>query len=76
MSWISAVRSIIMAAHSGSRKQGLKRPSGLEEARVSFVNDGRSGRVVLSQGLKSFEMYFEFGGGDTVATIDAPSVAE
>lgn len=51
-------------------------PSGLEGARIGYASHGREGRVVFSRGLKSFEMYYEFGGGDVIATIDVPSESE
>ena len=41
---------------------------------VSFQQDGRSGRVGYSSKLGSFDMYFEFGGGDVLAIIDVPEV--
>lgn len=75
MSWLSLITSVITAAFPASKKQAVQAPPGLEGARVTYVNEGRSGRVVFHQGLKSFEMYFEFGGGDTLATIDVPSEA-
>ncbi len=76
MSWISFVSSIIAAALAARRQPRIEPPPGLAGARVSYVNQGRAGKVVFTSGFKSFEMYFEFGGGDTVATIDIPSAAE
>lgn len=32
--------------------------------------------MVFSMGMKSFDMYYEFGGGDTVALLDIPSPGE
>lgn len=72
MSWLGIITSVITAAFASSQKQRVKPPPGLGGARVSYLNEGRSGRVVFTKGLKSFTMYFEFGGGDTVATIDVP----
>lgn len=43
---------------------------------MTCVNQGRAGRVVFTSGLKSFEMYFEFGGGETLAVIDVPPAAD
>lgn len=76
MSWISVVNSIINAAFPSTAKPSVTPPQGLEGARVAYVNEGRSGRVCFSKGLKSFDMYFEFGGGDTLATIDIPAAAD
>lgn len=72
MSWLGAACSIIRGVFQGTHKAGVTPPEGLEGARVWYVNEGRGGRVVFGRGLKSFEMYFEFGGGDVVATIDVP----
>ena len=76
MSWLSAAASIIMAAFPLSRKQRVMPPEGLEGARIGYVNQGREGTVVFMQGLNSFEMYFAYGGRDTLATIDIPSASE
>jgi len=82
MTWIGLVSSIVTAAFPERRGQRadaaarIEPPPGLEGARVAYVNEGRSGRVVFTQGLKTFDMYFEFGGGDTLAIIDVPSEAE
>ncbi len=76
MTWLGLVSSIVSAAFPDRRKRGVDAPPGLEGASVAYVNEGRSGRVVLTHGLKTIEMYFEFGGGDTLATISVPSAAE
>lgn len=76
MSWISLVTSIITSAFPSSARARITPPAALAGARVLYANDGRSGRVTFSRGLKSFDMYFEFGGGDTIAIIDIPSRAE
>lgn len=76
MSWLSAVASIIVSAFPDADKPAIAAPPGLEGARVSYVNEGRSGKVVFSRGVRSIAMYFEFGGGDTVAIIDVPSPSE
>lgn len=82
MTWMGLVSSIVTAAFPERRRQRvgtaapIEPPPGLEGARVTYVNEGRSGRVVFSQGMQSFDMYFEFGGGDVVAAIDVPSEAE
>lgn len=76
MSWLSVVNSVIAAAFPGAKKQGVEPPPGLKGARVSYVNDGRSGRVVFSHGISSFAMYFEFGGGDVIASISIPPVKQ
>lgn len=76
MSWLALVTSIITAAFPSPRKPSIKPPPGLEGASVSYMNEGRSGKVVFSKGMRGFDMYFEFGGGDTVATLDVPSAAD
>lgn len=75
MSWISIVSSIINAAFPSDAGRAVTPPPGLEGARVGYINEGRSGRVCFTHGVKGFEMYFEFGGGDTVATIDVPEAS-
>jgi len=76
MSWLSTVESIIAVALSGSRRQRFDASTGLKSARISYINQGRAGKVVFTQGMTSFEMYFEFSGGDTVATIDIPPTSD
>jgi hypothetical protein len=41
--------------------------------KVSYSSDGRSGHVHYQSKEGSFAMYYEFGGGDCVASIDIPS---
>jgi hypothetical protein len=74
MSWLSVVNSVIAAAFPPAKKPGVEPPPGLKGARVSYTSEGRSGRVIFSRGLQSFAMYFEFGGGDVLASISIPSV--
>jgi hypothetical protein len=76
MSWLSTVASIILTAFPDKAKPAVPAPRGLEGASVSYVNEGRSGKVVFSRRMRSFEMYFEFGGDDTLAVIDVPSPSE
>lgn len=40
--------------------------------KVSYSNDGRSGHVWYQSHETEFTMYYEFGGGDCVASIDIP----
>ncbi len=76
MSWLNLITSVITTAFPHSGEPSVGTPRSLWGARVSYVSDGRSGRVVFSKGLRSFDMYYEFGGGDTVAIIDVPTEAE
>ena len=41
--------------------------------KVLYSSDGRSGHVHYQSPETSFEMYYEFGGGDCVACISIPS---
>lgn len=76
MHFVGIIHSLIQATF-GRQSQGVSQiPLLLKGARVRYINEGRSGRVVFSMGFKSFEMYYEFGGGDTVAIIDIPSPDE
>ncbi|HEV7732006.1 MAG TPA: hypothetical protein VGR62_07585, partial [Candidatus Binatia bacterium] len=41
--------------------------------RLSYSSDGRGGHVHYQSHDASFTLYYEFGGGDCVASIDLPS---
>ena len=43
-------------------------------ANVSYTSDGRSGTVYFNWDGAVISMYYEFGGGNTLATIDIPTV--
>jgi hypothetical protein len=45
-------------------------------ARLSYGSEGRSGRVHYQSRRADFTLYYEFGGGDCVATIDLPSLKD
>jgi len=51
-------------------------PASMAGARLTYVNDGRAGRVIFSLGGQQFDMYFEFGGGDALAVVDVPRARE
>lgn len=51
-------------------------PPVLKGACIRYLDEGRSGKVVFTCGLRSFEMYFEFCGGETLASIDIPTESE
>lgn len=76
MSWLAGVTSIITSVFPLHRKLGVTPPPALSGARVTYTSEGRSGRVIFTHGLRSFDMYFEFGGGDTLAIIDVPAAKE
>ncbi len=44
--------------------------------RIEFLNHGREGEVVYSQGLREIKFYMEFGGSDVVFYLSAPSASE
>ncbi len=44
--------------------------------KVSYSNDGRSGHVHYQSPEAKFALYFEFSGGDCVASINIPSPAK
>lgn len=52
------------------------RGDGPDGARLSYSSDGRSGHVHYQSAAASFSMYYEFGGGDCVASIDLPSASD
>lgn len=41
-----------------------------------YEENGRAGRIWYQHGGKSFDMYWEFGGGHTLVIIDVPDSAE
>lgn len=41
--------------------------------RLRYAEEGRSGRVFFESKGGSFDMYFEFGGGDVLAVLDVPA---
>jgi len=48
-------------------------PSNPNGAKIKYVSEGRSGKVVYESAEATFALYYEFGGGDVVACIDIPS---
>lgn len=84
MNWLSIANSLIAITFRGKNRRGAadaadqaSAPNGLPPqlwgSRVLYASEGRSGRVIFRKGLRSFDMYYEFGGGDVVATIDVPT---
>lgn len=58
-----------------SRLLGLfVKPRHSGEPQVLYSSDGRSGYVHYRSSEGSFEMYYEFSGGNCVASIDIPGV--
>lgn len=46
------------------------------QPQLRYEDQGRSGVIHFDNGRGRFEMYWEFGGGDTLAVIDVPTEAE
>lgn len=46
------------------------------QPQLRYEQDGRCGRVHFESARSRFEMYWEFGGGQTLAVIDVPSPEE
>jgi len=44
--------------------------------KITYSSDGRSGHVHYRSPEGSFDMYYEFGGGEVVAGINVPSTTE
>lgn len=44
------------------------------EIKISYSSDGRSGYVHYRSAEASFAMYYEFSGGDCLASINIPSI--
>lgn len=76
MNWLGIVHSLFQVTFGRLSQSGTLPPKALWGARVRYLSDGRSGSVVFSMGVRSFEMYYEFGGGDTVAILDVPTQSE
>ncbi len=76
MNWLGIAHSLIQTTFGRSTRAATHLSLALKGARVRYLSDGRSGSVVFSMGLRSFEMYYEFGGGDAVAIIDVPTQSE
>lgn len=53
---------------------GFRSPYNSTGERVKYLNNGRSGQVLYEGRGVSFTMYYEFGGGNVVASIDIPDV--
>jgi ssDNA-binding replication factor A large subunit len=51
----------------------LFRASPAMSYRVEISEDGRSGQVRYSEGTTASVFYWEFGGGDTIASISVPT---
>jgi hypothetical protein len=43
------------------------------EAKISYSSDGPSGQVHYRSAEARFSMYYEFGGGDCIVSIDIPN---
>lgn len=46
------------------------------QPRLRYEEQGRCGRIHFENGRARFDLYWEFGGGQTLAVIDAPSPEE
>lgn len=44
-------------------------------ARLTYESEGRSGRVHYQSPRADFTLYYEFAGGDCLATVDLPSAS-
>lgn len=44
--------------------------------KISYINQGRYGRVIYSDKVSNLDFYFEFGGGNCVAMINIPAPAD
>lgn len=44
--------------------------------KIAYSSDGRSGYVHYQSQESNFNMYYEFGGGDVVASINIPNTNE
>lgn len=51
---------------------GFRNPEDPSGQRVKYLSNGRSGQVLYEGRGASFTMYYEFGGGNVVASISIP----
>lgn len=73
MGWLRLLSMAVSALRPSAVKAAVMAPAVLRGARVRYVSDGRSGSVEFLHGQRRFLMYYEFGGGGTVANIDVPT---
>ena len=76
MGWRSAMDALIIGLQKIANVRYPDAPPGLKCSRIIYTQEGREGRVHFRRGSLGFDMYFEFGGGDTIATLDVPSSDE
>lgn len=65
MRWRALISAIF--SPSSTISADLQTPS------LTYLTDGRSGTVRFTAGRYTFDMYVEFGGGDTLAIVDVPT---
>ncbi len=46
------------------------------EQKLEYINQERGGYVVYKDGLSEIKLFFEYGGGNCVAIIYVPTIAE
>jgi hypothetical protein len=46
------------------------------EQKLEYLNEGRGGYVVYKDGQGDIKLFFEYGGGNCVAIIYVPTIAE
>lgn len=57
-------------------KKLLRRGGDTEPPSIRYSNDGRGGYVYYQSAEANFAMYYEFGGGNRVASIDVPGLGD
>lgn len=85
--WISLVLLIVgsILYHNFFRKMSdynffsrlfstFSKPKNAGGAKILYSSEGRSGHVHYRSSEANFAMYYEFGGGDCIVSIDIPSV--
>ncbi len=72
MAWLDFVSPASLIGWARTLRSRL-RSTAPDAARLSYSSDGRSGHVHYQSRDAAFTLYYEFGGGDCVATIDLPS---
>lgn len=58
------------------REKILQQMTNRFSRKIKYYSEGRYGKVVYVEGETQISLYYEFGGGECIASIDIPSAAE
>ncbi len=72
-SFFDKIRGVLAALSPNGQAAGAGLP---RNSRLLYREEGRCGWVRFQSDVTSFDLYWEFGGGDVVAIIDVPTAAD